>query len=208
MSSIAKYLAAVHPVNQAQKRPVVETSHLDSSGSSSDSSDSEPLSPTEHRSGRARKQSTPQRKQTQNLSSDELLCAKGITKDAGTSKTKKYGKRRKLKTKVDREINHAQKHSHESFAIPRACFQRLVKQIFQDPDVNRTTGVTRMDRAALEALQDVAEAHLVDRLCKARWIAGNVGKRVTIMRQDLQAVRMASGDSELTRDKRGRVLFL
>lgn len=203
---MADYLRAVHPVNKsngAQKQPVVETSHMDSSSSSEgSSSESEPMSPQEHRASGRRKQSQPVRNKSKGLHSDELLRAKGVTKETPAEPKRKSAPRRR-KTKQERAIEKEQKQSYRRTAIPRAPFVRLLKRIMRDPAVNRTESVNSIYRGASVILQDVAEAYLTDLFDKAGWIAGNVGKRVTVMRQDMQAVQRSRGLPDVPRHRNG-----
>ena len=104
---------------------------------------------------------------------------------------KKGAARKKLRfrpgTVALREIKRYQKST--DLLVPRAPFQRLVRNICSDIDND-----LRFQAQALLALQEAAEAYLVGILEDAGLCAIHA-KRVTVMRQDMQLARRLRGDN-------------
>ena len=79
-----------------------------------------------------------------------------------------------------REIRRYQKHG--KVLLPKAPFQRLVREIAQRLMPNRAY---RFQRSALEALQEAAEEHVVKALDRANEIALHA-KRQTLLQRDMK----------------------
>jgi histone H3 len=80
-----------------------------------------------------------------------------------------------------REIRKYQKSTEP--IIPRAPFQRLIKEIAHD-----LQGDLRFQKNAVDALREAAEMHIVRMFEKAN-LAAIHAKRITIMQKDVELVR-------------------
>ncbi|KAG9510509.1 hypothetical protein GZH46_00944, partial [Fragariocoptes setiger] len=89
-----------------------------------------------------------------------------------------------------REIKRLQ--NTTNMQIPRACFQRLVREIMRDVSGEEY----RFQTAALQALQEAAEAFLV-RLFEDTNLCCIHAKRVTIMPRDIQLAQRIRGDNRM-----------
>ncbi|KAJ1367955.1 histone H3.3 [Parelaphostrongylus tenuis] len=104
------------------------------------------------------------------------LCVSGVEKPSGY----------RLCTIAQREIDEFQK-SMESVASKRP-FQKLVRDIAHEFDAE-----LRFQSAAIGALQEAAEAYLIDLFEDTSQIA-SYEKRVTIKRKDMQLARRIRGE--------------
>lgn len=113
---------------------------------------------------------------------------KGKPTSKGKSLPPELKKRRRYRpgTVAIRDIRKYQNTTH--LLIPKAPFQRLVKEII----VEQKEG-TRLQLDALRALQEAAEAYLVD-LFEAAQLCAIHGKRVTLMSKDIQLARRIRGE--------------
>lgn len=93
-------------------------------------------------------------------------------------------------TKALREIRHYQKNTE--LLIRRAPFRRFIREIVQDQFPNHNE--FRFQVGALEALQEAAEAYLVEVFEDTNLCAIHAG-RVTIMPKDMQLARRIRGDT-------------
>jgi len=89
-----------------------------------------------------------------------------------------------------REIRRYQKSTE--LLIRKLPFQRLVREIGQDPNVVRTPDL-RWQASAIAALQEAAEAYLVGLFDITNQCALHA-RRVTIMPKDMQLARRIRGD--------------
>nr|CAD7403578.1 unnamed protein product [Timema cristinae] len=97
-------------------------------------------------------------------------------------------------TKALMEIRKYQKGTN--LLIPRLPFHRLVKQIVQEFYTTDHYSVFRMGKYALEALQESAEAYMVQFMEDA-FLCTLHSKRVTLQQRDLQLVRRIRGHSDV-----------
>nr|CAD7430084.1 unnamed protein product [Timema monikensis] len=97
-------------------------------------------------------------------------------------------------TKALMEIRKYQKGTN--LLIPRLPFHRLVKQIVQEFYTADHYSVFRMGKYALEALQESAEAYMVQFMEDA-FLCTLHSKRVTLQQRDLQLVRRIRGQSDV-----------
>ena len=92
-------------------------------------------------------------------------------------------------TKSLREIREQQK--SVKFCLRKAPFQRLVREICQDMSKTQY----RFQASALEALQEAAEVHLIERYQKSMLCVLHA-KRVTLMPKDMILARKLEGNLE------------
>lgn len=109
----------------------------------------------------------------------------GTGNNAGDSKGKKKPYRFKPGTRALMEIRKFQKST--DLLIPRASFQRLVREISQDVKTD-----VRWQAAALLALQEATEAHLV-LLFETANLCAIHRRKVTIQPKDMQLARRIRG---------------
>jgi len=120
------------------------------------------------------------RKSTGGKAPRKQLAQKAARKSEGVKKPHRY----RPGTVALREIRRYQKST--ALLIPRAPFARLVREIAQDFKAD-----TRFQQSALMALQEAAEAKMVEKFEYANLNAIHA-KRVTIMPRDMQLVTRIS----------------
>ena len=94
-------------------------------------------------------------------------------------------------SKVMDEIKKLQ--NQTNFVIPRACFQRLVREITEDQ--NEET--IRWTSLGLEALQTEAESYMIG-LFEDSYLCAMHAKRVTLMLKDMHLARRIRGVKDLS----------
>ena len=112
--------------------------------------------------------------------------SKAIKKSAPASGGMKRVKKTKPGTVTLREVKKYQKST--AMVLPRAPFQRLVRQICTDMDHE-----LRFQSMALQALQEASEAYIVGVFEDTNLCAIHA-KRMTVMKKDMDLARRIRGD--------------
>lgn len=126
-----------------------------------------------------RKSGTPQKLDDAAMKTEGEAELSGLPDAAGGRKPPKW----KWSTTAKREIKKEMRSSINKRAIPRARFRKMVRQMVPG---------YRVSKNALSALMEACEAHVVEALESARYIAD--GEQVpTVKRRHLQLVAMVRG---------------
>ncbi|XP_012223815.2 uncharacterized protein [Linepithema humile] len=94
--------------------------------------------------------------------------------------------------RVMQEIKHLR--NTTNFLIPKACFMRVVRQIFLELFPRKD--VIRIQALALQALQEAAEMYVTQFFEDAVLLAYHA-KRVTLMRNDMILMRRLRGRNDI-----------
>ena len=115
-----------------------------------------------------------------------IAAPRAVKRTPATAQTVKRPHRYRPGTVALREIRKFQR--TVNLLIPKMSFQRLVKEVVMDYNTNM-----RMQSVAVVALQEAAEAYLVNLFEDTNMCAIHA-KRVTIMPRDIQLARRLRGE--------------
>ncbi|XP_043579227.1 histone H3.1/H3.2-like isoform X2 [Bombus pyrosoma] len=119
----------------------------------------------------------------------------GSSRTAGSNKSRTdvlVDRRKTRKAQILKEIRHFRK--SVKLLIPKLPFARLVKEIMID--LFPRSDVSRVQPSALEALQEAAEAYLVQ-FFEDCVLLSQHGKRVTLQIQDMILMRRLRGRDDI-----------
>lgn len=127
---------------------------------------------------------------TEPVTSEEQVTRSSKQLDSNKTPTPLIKRKRKLKSgfKALKEIKKYQKSTR--LLIPRLPFHRLVQEILFS--FTRGTRVERIQRLAVEALQEAAEMVIVQ-LFEDSMLCAVHAKRVTLLQKDIRLVRQLGG---------------